>query len=197
MLQAVSMLNRLDVETRAHHAEVDAYWLDLMALGVTREQYKRQLMRVYGFEAPFESALTYTPYLVIPDRRERMRTGLLAQDLLALGISPAKVTALPTCGAIEPFSDPGEALGWKYVAERHTQLHQPIKRNLVNRLTDIEDACTYLSACDGVAPARWQQLGILLDELSTRPGMTESMVAGAKKALTCMSSWFREHEVAQ
>src|SRR5262245_17537880 len=123
MLHAVSMLNRLDVDTRADHGEVDAYWLDLMGIGVTRDQYRQQLVRVYGFEAPLESALTYTPHLLIADRRERTRSGLLAQDLLALGITPAKVTALPTCQAIDSFHDPGEALGWKYVTERHTQLH--------------------------------------------------------------------------
>src|SRR5688572_13373528 len=129
MHQPSSMLNRLDMETRAHHAEVDSYWLDLMAAGVTREQYRAQLMRLYGFEAPLESALAYTPQLVIADRRERMRSGLIAQDLLALGITPSKITALPQCSNIAPFADPGEALGWKYVMERPTQMHGAIKRN--------------------------------------------------------------------
>src|SRR5262245_33628187 len=97
LLPSSSMLDRLDMETRPHHAEVDSYWLDLLALGVTREQYKTHLVRMYGLEAPLESALAYTPHLVIADRRERGRTGLLVLDLLALGITPAKITALPQC----------------------------------------------------------------------------------------------------
>jgi heme oxygenase (biliverdin-IX-beta and delta-forming) len=120
------MLARLDMETRDQHAEVDGYWLDLMASAVTREQYKTLLMRIYGFEAPIECALAYTPHLVVADRRERTRSGLVVQDLLALGITPGKVTALPQCPAIASFADPAEALGWKYVIERPTQLHSAI-----------------------------------------------------------------------
>src|SRR5262245_47729258 len=102
MLQPLSMLNRLDMETSAYHAEVDAYWLDLLSADVTRDQYRRQLVRVYGFEAPLESSLAYTPHLVIADRRERQRSGLIAQDLLALGVTPSMITALAQCSAIEP-----------------------------------------------------------------------------------------------
>jgi heme oxygenase (biliverdin-IX-beta and delta-forming) len=190
------MLTRLDMETRAHHAEADAYWLDLMAAGVTREHYKTLLMKLYGFEAPVESALVYTPHLVIADRRERTRSGLIAQDLLELGVAPSRITALPQCSSIAPFADPGEALGWKYVLERPTQMHGAIKRNLVNRVSDVAHACRYLSACDGVAAARWQQLGALLDEVAARPGIGERILDGAKAAFRCLSDWFEQkHEV--
>ncbi|HEY5950614.1 MAG TPA: biliverdin-producing heme oxygenase [Kofleriaceae bacterium] len=185
------MLNRLDMETREQHAEVDGYWLDLMASGVTREQYKGLLVRIYGFEAPVESALVYTPNLVIADRRERMRSGLIAQDLLALGISPGKIAALPQCCGIEPFADPAEALGWKYVIERPTQLHSAIKRNILTRLDDIANACSYLSACDGIAAGRWQQFGLLLDDLARRPHAADRVVGAAKAAFTAMSDWFK------
>ena len=193
------MLNRLDMETRDHHAGVDGYWLDLMASGVTREQYKALLVRIYGFEAPIESALAYTPHLVIADRRERTRSALIVQDLLALGITPGKITALPQCDSIAPFDDPAEALGWKYVIERPTQLHSAIRRNVVSRIPDVANACSYLSACDGIAAARWQQFGLLLDDVSRRPGATESMLAAAKTAFEAMAGWFRrrapEHTV--
>ena len=185
------MLHQLDMETRAHHADVDEHWLDLMAAGVTREQYKKLLMRLYGFEGPVESALAYTPHLVIADRRERMRSGLIAQDLLALGVSPANITRLPQCTVIAPFDDPGEALGWKYVIERPTQMHGAIKRNLVSRVDDVANACLYLSATDGVAAARWQQFGALLDEVAQRPGAGERVVSGAKAAFRCMTEWFK------
>src|SRR6185503_16636101 len=112
-----AMLARLDMETLEQHAGVDGHWLDLMSSAVTREQYKSLLMRIYGFEAPIESALAYTPHLVVADRRERTRSGLVVQDLLALGITPSNITRLPQCAAVASFADPGEALGWKYVIE--------------------------------------------------------------------------------
>jgi heme oxygenase len=197
MQQPSTMLHQLDVETREHHAEVDGYWLDLMAAGVTRDHYRRLLTRLYGFESPLESAFAYTPHLVIADRRERTRSGLLAQDLLALGITPAKLTALPQCQTIAPFNDPGEALGWKYVIERPTQMHGAIKRNLVTRVDDVANACRYLSAFDGVAAARWQQLGALLDDVSTRPGASDRILMGAKAAFSCMTEWFKRQGIAE
>jgi heme oxygenase len=186
-------MRRLDDETRDLHADVDAYWLDLMASGVTKDSYRTQLMRVYGFEAPVESALAYTPHLIIQDRRDRTRSGLIAQDLLALGVSPARITALPQCQQIAPFEDPAEALGWKYVTERPTQLHSAIKRNVVARVADSANALAYLSAYDGVAAARWQQLGVLLDSVSARPGAQKKVIAAAKTAFQCMASWFKTH----
>jgi heme oxygenase len=184
------MLNRLDIETRDHHASVDGYWLDLMASGVTRDTYRSHLMKLYGFEAPIESALAYTPHL-ITDRRERTRSGLIVQDLLALGITPARITALPQCTSIAQFDDPAEALGWKYVIERPTQLHGAIKRNVVSRVRDVANACAYLSSCDGIAAARWQQFGALLDEVAKRPGSGERIVAAAKIAFATMTEWFQ------
>ncbi|HUS30209.1 MAG TPA: biliverdin-producing heme oxygenase [Kofleriaceae bacterium] len=194
MTQHSATMRLLDEETRDLHADVDAYWLDLMASGVTKDSYRAQLIRVFGFEAPFESALAYTPHLIVPDRRDLTRSGLIAQDLLALGITPAKITALPQCPEIAPFEDPAEALGWKYVAERPTQLHSAIKRNIVSRVADSANALAYLSAYDGVAAARWQQLGVLLENVAARPGAQSKLVKAAKTAFTCMGAWFRAHK---
>ena len=184
-------MRELDDETRDLHAAVDAYWLDLMTSGVTKDSYRAQLQRVYGFEAPFESALAYTPHLIIPDRRDLTRSGLIAQDLLALGVTPARITALPQCSQIAPFDDPAEALGWKYVTERPTQLHSAVKRNVVSRVADSANALAYLSAYDGVAAARWQQLGSLLESFASRPGAKQKLIGAAKAAFSCMGAWFR------
>lgn len=196
MPQPSAMLNRLDMETRAYHPAIDCKWLDLMASGVTREKYKAQLARTYGFEAPLESALAYTPNLVVPDRRERTRSGLIAQDLLALGVSASKVTALPQCREVNQFKNPAEALGWKYVVERPTQLHTAIKRNIVARVADSAHACAYLSACDGVAAARWQQLGMLLDEVADKHRAADAIIEAARTAFACMAAWYAaaDHE---
>src|SRR3569623_129988 len=97
MLEPSAMLARLDAATRDSHAELDAYWLDLLAQGVTADRYREQLMRVYGIEAPLESALAYTPNFVVADRRDLTRSGQIGQDLIALGMRPAAATRLPQC----------------------------------------------------------------------------------------------------
>jgi heme oxygenase len=150
---------------------------------------------VYGFEAPLESALAYTPNLVVADRMDRTRSGLIAQDLLALGVSPAKVTALPHC-KVGQFADPAEALGWKYVIERPTQMHASIKKNLVAQLRDAANACAYLSAYGNMAAARWHQLGALLDDVSTRAGAAERMAGAAHAAFACLVDWYKHNASA-
>jgi heme oxygenase len=190
MTSPSAMLARLEAATREFHTAVDEHWLDLLASGVTYERYKQHLIRVYGFEAPLESALAYTPNLVVADRMDRMRSGLIAQDLLALGVSPAKVTALPHC-KVGQFADPAEALGWKYVIERPTQLHASIKRNLVAQLEESANACAYLSAYGNSAAARWQQLGALLDDVSTRHGAADRMTHAAHAAFACLVDWYQ------
>lgn len=183
------MLHRLDIETREFHAPVDERWLDLLAAGVTRETYTRHLECVYGFEAPLESALAYTPHLVIADRLDRTRSGLIAHDLLALGVTPAEITALEQCEAVPRFSGPAEAMGWKYVADRPTLLHAAIKRNLLDKL-DVTDAYAYLSAHDGRASARWHQLGTLLDDIAVRRRAHDEIVDAARAAFACMAAWY-------
>src|SRR5438874_144526 len=89
MLRRSNMLIQLDVATRVHHPEADARWLDLTLPGATREQYLMQLVKVYGFEAPLESTLAYTPRRALRayvPRAPRARAGLIVQDLLALGL---------------------------------------------------------------------------------------------------------------
>jgi heme oxygenase len=193
MLEPSTMLARLDAATRDHHGDLDGYWLDLMAQGVTQEQYSSQLVRIYGFEAPLESALAYTPNFVVADRRDLTRSGLIVQDLIALGMRPAAASRLPQCMEIAPFKDPLEALGWWYVSERASQLFGSVKRHLVSRLPQTANACSYLSSYDGVAAARWQQLGSILDEQAWKHGH-EPLVTAAVTAFDCAKRWFRGSE---
>jgi heme oxygenase len=92
------MLTRLNLETRAQHPEADALWVGLLTPELTLDQYSATLVAAYGFEAPVEAALALTPGVnqALP-LRPRARTGLLVQDLLTLGFSPAAVARLPQC----------------------------------------------------------------------------------------------------
>lgn len=193
MLEPSATLARLDVATREHHADLDGYWLDLMAQGVTLDQYVSQLVRIYGFESPLESALAYTPNVVIADRRDLTRSGLIVQDLITLGMRPAVASRLPQCIEIAPFKDPLEALGWWYVSERSSQLYNSVKRHIVARLPETANACAFLSSYDGIAAARWQQLGSLLDQQAWKHGH-ERIVVAAMAAFECARRWYRGSE---
>ena len=180
-------LQQLNLATRHYHADVDRPWLGLLLPTVSKADYCAVLVRMYGFIAPCESAASYTPGLSrLLDARAR--AGLIAQDLLTLGLSPAQVSSVPHCASITTFDSPAEALGWLYVIERSTLLHEGIRRHLLAQLRDIERACTYLSAHDGRG---WTAFGQTLDKAAMHDLESHALVAGAIRGFETLGSWFR------
>ena len=186
-----SMLTRLNMETRGEHSLADAPWLDLMGLEVTRARYLGHLVAIYGYEAPIETALALTPRInMLLPLRERCRSGLIVQDLLALGMSPSSIARLPQCTVTVPFRDPAEALGWMYVVERATLLHDAVRRYLEGRLPGGTGTYEYLSAYQGVASTRWLELGRVLDEVAAASQAADLIVAATHTAFRCLRDWF-------
>lgn len=143
----------------------------------------------YGFEAPLEAALAYTPRLkALVDLRQRSRAGFIAADLLELGLRAHEVSTLPQC-LIAPFSGPIEALGWMYVAERATLMHERVRRHLLARLPETHRACTYLAAYDGVVNARWNALGHAIDRAVTTEPALDDLIAAGRAAFRRMIDW--------
>lgn len=160
-----------------------------MSVEVSRQDYVDQLTRVYGFEGPLEAALAYTRNLdLVLDVHERFRAGFIAQDLLALGYRPAEIARLPQC-VIAPFASPLEALGWIYVCERSTLIHDEIRRYLGVRLPESKDACVYLRATERHVSARWQDLGRRFDHAVRSPRMFQEMLGGAHSAFRAWIDW--------
>lgn len=192
MNQPSRMLMLLNMVTRARHAAVDSVWLEVMSPRLTVTQYTAILGRAYGFEAPLEAAFAYTRNLAtMTNLRERARAGMLAQDLLALGLSPHQVTELPQCSMIEPFRTISEALGWMYVAERSTLLFAQLHGAVRTHLPEVGGACAYLSCYDGVASQRWAALGRVLDVVAASDEQREQLVAAAHVAFGCQRTWLR------
>lgn len=183
------VLLRLERETRPLHPEADFPWLELMAVDVSRVRYIDQLIAAYGFEGPVEAALALTPKLGdVIDVRPRARSGYIVEDLLALGLTPAKIARLPQC-RVAPFRDPGEALGWLYVIERTTLLHDSLRTHLGARLPSI-GAQSYLSTYQGLASLRWQDLGRTLDDYAITPAAAAHVVAASRAAFIALRSWY-------
>ena len=184
------MLLRMNAETRAHHAHADAPWLALLAVDVRRHDYIHRLVVTYGFEAPVESALSYTQGLAaIVKLRARAHSGLLAQDLLVLGRTPAQVTDMPQCFSITTFDDVAEALGWLYVVERATLHYASVRRNVIQRLPNARKATSYLAASGSVTAVRWQVLGAVLDEHATTEAIAARIVTAAEHAYRRLHDW--------
>jgi heme oxygenase len=182
-------LIQLNLATREHHLAADAPWLELLVPTFTRRQYIEQLIKVYGFEAPLEAALRYTPGLsALVDLRPRLRSGLIVQDLMRLGLGAGRIAALGQ--RFVTFSSAIEALGWMYVAERATLLHGAIRRYLTLRVPDLGHATSYLSAYDGVAGERWSDLGNALQTVARAPPAQHQLVRAAHQGFLAFCEWF-------
>lgn len=188
-------LMRLNAATRQWHAAADAPWQRLLQPAATRADYLDHMIRAYGVIAPFESACKYTPGLArVLDFRELTRAGLIAQDLLSLGLAPSQVSAVAQCDAITPFHDIPEALGWLYVIDRPTLLNDRLRRHLCTRMPELSHACAYLSDRDG---EHWARLARTLEQVGDDADITKAIVAGALTAFETSTRWFARAEAAR
>ena len=182
-------LIQLNLATQEHHVAADAPSLELMVPTVTRRQYVEHLIKVYGFEAPLEAALHYTPGLsALVDLRSRVRSGLIVQDLMRLGMGAGRIAALGQ--RFITFSSTIEALGWMYVAERATLLHGAVRRYLTLRVPELGGATSYLSAYDGVAGDRWSELGNALESVTHAPPAKPQLIRAANQGFLAFCEWF-------
>jgi heme oxygenase len=188
-------LIQLNVATRAHHGIADAPWLELMSPTVDKPRYVAHLLKVYGFEAPLESAFRYTPGLTaLIGLRARVRTGLLAQDLMRLGMAASQIAQLPQ--RFVTFGSAAEALGWMYVVERTALLHGNLRRHLAHRLPETGLATSYLSAYDDQIGMRWSELGCAFDTIAPAPSMVRQIIRAAHQAFVAMHVWFTDAVVS-
>jgi heme oxygenase len=180
----------LDRETRSFHAEADRGWHQLLRGGETsRADYARQLIVTYGFESPFEAACSRIPGVgQIIDLRGRWRSGLIAQDLLAMGCASDDVTNMP-CASLAPFQEAAEALAWMYVVQRPSLIHADIGEKLTSRFVDLVRATSYLAAYDGTESKRWAELGIALDQLCVSERVCERVIGSACTAFRTLVEW--------
>lgn len=151
-LSAATAVLRDDRELLAGRAS----WLD----------YRLYLVRMYGFHAAVERALTgFRPLAtVVADAELRNhKTALLAYDLVALGVQRCHLAQLPRM-AFPRALVLAEALGWTYVAEAQALGGKHLARSLARHLpAEIQCASAYLGCYGDEAATRWRELGDAID----------------------------------
>ncbi|CAN5851817.1 hypothetical protein BH11MYX2_BH11MYX2_17300 [soil metagenome] len=185
------MIDRLNAETAAYHADADVGRDALFQDELTPRTYRDFLALTYGFEMPLETALALSSQLdQLLDLKARSRTHLIAQDLMRLGWRASAVAELPMCLTVPSFRSPAEALGWMYVSERAALAHQVARRHLLTRFpTELTCASNYLEAGGGLLGQRWRQFGAVLDQISEHPAVAERVVGAANDAFRCYVRW--------
>lgn len=192
MGEDLRVLNRLNVETRLHHAEADADVDEyLFRPQVSAADYRTFLMRIYGFVAPLEAALLSAPGLdEVVDIRARAKAALIVHDLLALGMTMDEVNALPQCMTMPMFRGPASALGWMYVVERPLLSAAVIRGHLATFLpTEMACASSYFLCYQGQVGALWRELGEAMDRVAYSKSIEDRIVSGASEGFRMMSRW--------
>jgi len=178
-----SMLWRVRRETTAHHATADRDRLSVLSDAADISGYAAYLARVYGFEAPIESALANTRWVdALIDFGGRNQIGLLRSDLHALGVEHR---GLPRCATGFPFPHPAEALGWMYVIERNTLLHFAIGRQLRWRVPS-----RYFATEPHTTGTRLRALGAAMERVCAVENVSDRIIAAAKIAFELQRDWY-------
>ncbi|NVB85018.1 MAG: biliverdin-producing heme oxygenase [Kofleriaceae bacterium] len=181
---------RVNVATHEYHASADEGWLALRSDRVRRRDYVEQLVLTFGFQSGVESALAYTPGMrAAIDLRARSRAGLIAQDLLDIGMRPADIASLPQY-EVEPLEDVVEGLGWMYVLERST-LHFDAIRRAMHRSFGSGLPTAFLSAYGGEGTSRWQAYGHALDSVCRDDESVMCLIAASRGAFRALGRWTR------
>jgi heme oxygenase len=192
-------LTRLEIATRPWQVAVDSTWHVLRRPAVTRADYLDALLRTFGFIAPLESACKYTAGIERWLPGPFTRAGMIAQDLVALGMVPSLMTRVPQCEEITTFRSVSEALGWLYVVKRAATVYEGLRSHLIARVPNLESGCSFLAATEGIANARLASFAVVVERVAAAEGPSE-IVSAACDAFACARRWDlqvdREHRSA-
>jgi heme oxygenase len=132
-LNETSFRQRLKRETAAVHQHLEAQ-LGLLDPSLDVHRYLRVLERFYGFYVPVETDVERLAAVEPLGFPLRARAELIERDLLALGLSPADLAALPLCRDRPKLSCVEDLAGCLYVLEGASLGGQILSRLLHRRL---------------------------------------------------------------
>ena len=189
-LDETSLRQRLKRETAAVHQHLEAQ-LGLLDPGLDVHRYRRVLETFYGFYVPVEIDVTRLaaaePPLGFP---LRARAELIERDLLALGLSPAELAALPLCGDRPQLSCLEDLAGCLYVLEGACLGGQVISPLLHRRLGLAKGSGASFFAGDeeGTLP-RWSLVVAWLEGLPRAGAATAKIISAATATFDAFARW--------
>jgi heme oxygenase (biliverdin-IX-beta and delta-forming) len=182
-----SLALRLRTETHGVHDRLDQSIMAAASFS-TLEGYGR-FLRVQGAFHRDIDALYDVPELaaLLPGLAERRRSGVIAQDLADLGLSPLPIDEAPRFMA-GPAVDVPLAVGWLYVAEG-SNLGAALLRKEAAKLglSDDHGARHLAPAAEGPA-AHWRAFTGGLNAIPPEPAFEARAIEGAKQAFARVQS---------
>ena len=157
----------------------------------TRDSYRRFLCDLYGFLLAFEARFAFTTFLDLDFIQPRVRSGRIASDLLALGLTHAELRRLSLRCRVPELADPAEALGWIFVVERVMSRRDHYRRMAASLEHELATAGAYLRTEEGENEKRWDELGRAIDRCIVDESDVQRLTEGARAGFACLEAWLR------
>lgn len=165
-------------------------------LGPARaEDYKRFLVRTYGFTCPVEHAIASVPGIEQHlDPRRLRKHELLRRDLSGFQMSTEQISRIPQC-SVPVLDSPPEALGWAYPLERAALGHSQLFHHLAAIIPgDVAFTSSYLKVYFGAVGEAWKGFGRTLEVFADRPQHARRIIEAARAAYRCFRTWRHANE---
>ena len=177
-------------ETAALHQRLEAQ-LGLLDPTLSLPRYRRVLQMLYGFYAPLEAGLVPLAAAGRPlGFPLRLRSALIEDDLLALGLSRREVAEQPRCGMLPRLSCPEDLAGCLYVLEGACLGGQVIAPLLYRRfgVAQGSGASFFVGDAEGTS-ARWMLVLAWLEVMVCSGARREEIVAAARATFQTLARW--------
>lgn len=185
------IMQRLKRDTRIYHEQIEQI-VDLPSRLRSREGYRAVLVKFYGFYAPLEVGLRRIDglALALSDVAVRRKAGLIARDLVALGVPAAELSTLSYCDDLPALPDVAHALGCLYVLEGATLGGQIIARQLTDSLGVTADSGgAFFSGYGPATGPMWRSFGAGLAAYAATPEREAAVVTAARETFRAFERW--------
>jgi heme oxygenase len=185
-----SLQQRLKRETRPAHQHLEAQ-LGLLNPGLDVHRYLRVLEVFYGFYVPVEAAVRRRAAAELPlGFPLRARAELIERDLLALGLSPAGLAALPLCSDRPELSCVEDLAGCLYVLEGACLGGQVLSPLLHRRLGLAKGSgAAFFAGDEEWTLPRWTVIVAWLDGLPRTGASTAKIISAATATFDAFARW--------
>jgi heme oxygenase len=178
-----AFLKELRSQTGPSHAglEQNGYSIALMSPGVTPEDYKVYLQKMYGVIAPFERDIQPKLAHIVGDIADRQKYHLIAEDLEAMGVDVASVPEYKF-----DITGDAEALGAMYVLEGSTMGGMVINKHVS---TALNIQSKYFAAYGSDTAKMWRAFIEVLTTYAVDNKAEDTIIQSAINTFTVMDKW--------
>jgi heme oxygenase len=156
----------------------------------TRDNYRRWLSDIYGYLVAFEAKFAFAASIELAFIQKRIRSGLIASDLLALGLDAGEFTRLAQRCSVPDFEHPLDALGWLLVVERIVSQGSPLRKRLQMYIPrELATAGSFLRTYENVALERSAELNGVLARWVALDTDVHRLNAALAAAMTAYEAW--------